>query len=36
MEADLYFPKAAQTGILSPAATDLEKKNSTYWRKDCR
>lgn len=27
MEADLYFPKTAQRGILSPATTDLEKKN---------
>lgn len=26
MEADLYFPKTAQRGILSPAPTVLEKK----------
>lgn len=26
-EADLYFPRAAQRGILSPATTGLEKEH---------
>lgn len=33
VEADLYFPKTAQRGILSPATTGLEKKNGHTGKK---